>query len=243
MCGIAGAISPRGVEPSTLAKMADALEHRGPDGEGYLLGPGDGRVARLSREQLVGARRGPIQVGFAHRRLTIIDLSERSDQPLVDSSGQRAITYNGELYNYVELRQELEGLGHTFTSTGDTEVALTAYRQWGPACVERFVGMWAFAILDLTRGAVFLSRDRFGIKPLFFARAGEGLFFASEIKALLEVPGIEVEPNDEVMGQFLLNGVVDDSEQTFFRGITRLAPAHNAMVRIAEPLELRPTRY
>ncbi len=243
MCGIAGAISPRGVDPFLLVRMGDALEHRGPDGEGYLLGPAEGGLARLSRSGLAERRESRSQVGFAHRRLTIIDLSERSDQPLVDSAGRLAIAYNGELYNYVELRRELEGLGHAFATSGDTEVVLASYRQWGPACVERFVGMWALAILDLARDAVFLSRDRFGIKPLFLARVGDALLFASEIKALLEVRGLTVEPNEPVMRRFLLDGVVDSSEQTFFEGITRLPPAHNLLVSIDDPLEARPTRY
>jgi asparagine synthase (glutamine-hydrolysing) len=243
MCGIAGAISPRGIDPSLLVRLGDALEHRGPDGEGYLLGPGDGPLTRFTREQLGWQPGGAAQVGFAHRRLTIIDLSERSDQPLVDAAGRLAIAYNGELYNYIELRKELEDLGHSFTSTGDTEVVLAAYRQWGPESVERFVGMWALAILDVRRHAVFLSRDRFGIKPLFHARVGETLYFASEIKALLEVPGLRVEPDEEVLRRYLLDGVVDNTERTFFRGITRLPPAHNLLVSLDGPLDARPTRY
>jgi asparagine synthase (glutamine-hydrolysing) len=243
MCGIAGAISPRGLDPSVLVRMGDALEHRGPDGEGYLLGPAHGRLARLSRELLAGQRDGQHQVGFAHRRLMIIDLSERSDQPLVDSSGQLAIAYNGELYNYLELRDQLEGLGHSFGSSGDTEVVLTAYREWGPGCVDRFVGMWVFAILDLPRRVVFLSRDRLGIKPLFYSRVGDALFFASEIKALLGVPGLAAEPNDGVMRRYLLDGVVDSTEQTFFRGITRLPPAHNLLIPLDGAIDPCPTRY
>jgi asparagine synthase (glutamine-hydrolysing) len=243
MCGIAGAIAREGVDRSVLVRMGDALEHRGPDGEGYLLAVGEDRLRRLSREQLGAAREAGPAVGFAHRRLTIIDLSERSDQPLVDESGRFGITYNGEVYNYLELRRELEGLGHSFASSGDTEVVLEAYKEWGPECVHRFVGMWAFAIVDQGRRAVFLSRDRFGIKPLFYALAGEALYFASEIKALLGVPGLSIEPNEAIMRQFLLTGVVDSTEETFFHGITRLLPARNLMVSIDRPAELEPSRY
>jgi asparagine synthase (glutamine-hydrolysing) len=242
MCGIAGAISTRGIDPSVLIRMGDVLEHRGPDGEGYVLGPGEGRLARLSRDEVTRSNDAP-SVGFAHRRLTIIDLSERSDQPLIDGSGELAIAYNGELYNYLELREQLEGAGHSFVSSGDTEVVLAAYREWGPGCVERFVGMWALAILDAAGRRVFLSRDRFGIKPLFLARVGEALFFASEIKALLEVPGLSVEPDEKAMRRYLLDGVVDNTERTFFAGITRLPPAHNAVISLVGPPDPRPMRY
>jgi asparagine synthase (glutamine-hydrolysing) len=243
MCGIAGVISTRGIDTSVLVRMNDRIAHRGPDGEGYLVGtPGHGRLRRCSREELADDR-SPAVVGFAHRRLTIIDLSERSDQPLVDASGDYAIAYNGEVYNYVELRKELEGLGHSFASEGDTEVVLEAYKEWGHACVQRFVGMWAFAILDRPRRTVFLSRDRFGIKPLFYALWGESLVFASEIKGLLAVPGFQTEPDGEVLRRFLSIGVVDSTESTFFDGIRRLLPAHNLEIDLDQPQRLNPSRY
>ena len=243
MCGIAGMIAPAGMDGSVLVRMGDALEHRGPDGEGYLLSDRDRRLTRLSRDAVSSAGVEPGSVGFAHRRLTIIDLSERSDQPLVDASGELAIAYNGEAYNYLELREELEGLGHSFASEGDTEVVLEAYKQWGPACVQRFVGMWAFALLDRPRRRLLLSRDRFGIKPLFYARCGEALYFASEIKALLAIPGFDPEPDEETLRRFLSTGVVDDTERTFFRGVTRLLPGNNLEIDLDRPHELRPARY
>jgi asparagine synthase (glutamine-hydrolysing) len=232
MCGIAGAIAPSsGIDPSVLIRMNDRISHRGPDGEGYLLGSsGKGRLRRSSRDEVENSAEALSAVGFAHRRLTIIDLTERSDQPLVDASGKFAISYNGEVYNYLELREELIRLGHSFRSEGDTEVVLEAYKEWGGRCVERFVGMWAFAILDNSRRSVLLSRDRFGIKPLYYARVGDALYFASEIKALLGVPGLEVQPNEELVRRFLLDGGVDYSEETFFRGITKLPPAHNLSI-------------
>ena len=244
MCGIAGTISSGGVDPSALIRMGDRIAHRGPDGEGYLLAsPGSTGLRRSSREEVAKARDMATDIGFAHRRLTIIDLSVRSDQPLVDASGDYAIAYNGEVYNYLELREELIRLGHSFRSEGDTEVVLEAYKAWGTECVERFVGMWAFAILDRQRRTVLLSRDRFGIKPLYYARVGAALHFASEIKALLEVPGLEVEPNEELVRRFLLDGGVDFSEQTFFRGVTSLAPAHNLLVQLDGDRTLNPRRY
>jgi asparagine synthase (glutamine-hydrolysing) len=224
--------------------MGDRIAHRGPDGEGYLLGsPGSTRLRRTSREEIADTGDTAAAVGFAHRRLTIIDLSERSDQPLVDGSGDYAIAYNGELYNYLELREELRRLGHSFRSEGDTEVVLEAYKEWGGECVQRFIGMWAFAIIDRRARTILLSRDRFGIKPLYYARTGEALYFASEIKALLAVPALQVEPNEEVVRRFLLDGRVDYSERTFFRGITRLPPAHNLLVRLDADLVIDPRRY
>ena len=244
MCGLAGTISSGGIDPSVLVRMGDRIAHRGPDGEGYLLGSsGSTPLRRSSRQEIADTAGTPAALGFAHRRLTIIDLSERSDQPLVDASGEYAIAYNGEVYNYLELREELLRLGHRFRSEGDTEVVLEAYKEWGAGCVERFVGMWAFAILDRPGRTVLLSRDRFGIKPLYYARVGGALCFASEIKALLAVPGLEVEPNEGVIRRFLLDGGVDSSEQTFFRGITRLPPAHNLRVRLDADLEVDPRRY
>jgi asparagine synthase (glutamine-hydrolysing) len=245
MCGIAGAISPAGgIDPSALIRMSDRIAHRGPDGEAYLIDSiGNGRLRRISREEVVkpGGRRPT--VGFAHRRLTIIDLSERSDQPLIDSSGDYAITYNGEVYNYVELREELTALGHSFRSDGDTEVVLEAYKEWGPRCVERFVGMWAFAILDHRQHAVLLSRDRFGIKPLYHGRIGEALFFASEIKALLAIPGFNPEPDEQTLREFLSTGIVDSTERTFFAGVRRVLPAHNLEIDLDRPQETRGSRY
>ncbi len=244
MCGIAGAISPTGIDPTALISMSDRIEHRGPDGEGYLVpAPSDARLRRSSRREVANAGSARPRVGFAHRRLTIIDLSERSDQPLVDASGEYAIAYNGELYNYLELREELKVLGHSFASQGDTEVVLEAYKEWGADCVQRFVGMWAFAIFDRPSHTVLISRDRFGIKPLYYARVGDAVYFASEIKALLAVPGLEVEPNEEVVRRFLFDGGVDVAEQTFFRQISRLPPAHDLTVRLHAPLALAPRRY
>jgi asparagine synthase (glutamine-hydrolysing) len=245
VCGIAGVISTAGgINPSVLVRMSDHIEHRGPDGEAYLTASlGGPRLRRSSRDEIANSGGDPPAVGFAHRRLTIIDLSERSDQPLVDASGDYAIAYNGEVYNYIELREELVRLGHSFRSEGDTEVVLQAYKEWGPECVERFVGMWAFAILDRPGCALLLSRDRFGIKPLYYASVGGALYFASEIKALLEVPGLEVEPNEEVVRRFLLDGGVDNCEQTFFAGITRLPPAHNLVIPLDGKVALDPRRY
>jgi asparagine synthase (glutamine-hydrolysing) len=245
MCGIAGACSASGFDPGVLPAMGDAIRHRGPDGDGYLLyGPQREAEFRRSLEPERDRGAGPITVGFAHRRLTILDLSEASDQPMIDPTGDLAIAYNGELYNYVELRDQLEALGRPSRTTGDTEIALNAYAEWGPECLQRMVGMWALAILDLRRQALFLAVDRFGIKPLFYTVAGEALYFASEIKALLEVGEVRPEPEEAVVRKYLLSGRVDESPETFFSGIRRLSPAHQVSIPLHAPVvEPRPERY
>ena len=245
MCGIAGALSSRGVAPATLRAMGDSIAHRGPDGEGFLMhSPGGQLRMTRSPEEPAGA---PATVGFAHRRLAIIDLSPDNDQPLLDSSGELALLYNGEIYNYVELRSELEALGHEFRTDGDTEALLAAYREWGENCLERLVGMWAFALLDTRRDSLFLARDRFGIKPLYYWAGQNELYFASEIKALLTVPAVPREPDEAVLRRFLLSGAVDDSDATFFSGIhivtggsLRVGPARPGACRDARAPVLVP---
>jgi asparagine synthase (glutamine-hydrolysing) len=242
MCGIAGIVCPDGIRIEDLPAMGAALEHRGPDSLGYLL-HSDEEGTRVHRELPVGERLPSPSVGFAHRRLAIIDVSEENDQPMVDPSGRYALTYNGEIYNYVELREELASLGHRFGTSGDTEVVLRAYVQWGEACVERMVGMWAFAILDVERRAVFFSRDRFGIKPLYFTIVRGAFYFASEIKGLLATGAIEAEPEERVVASFLVDSLLDDSERTFFRGISQLRPAHNLTVGLDSGLSPQARRY
>ena len=172
MCGIAGIFNLNGepVSPVFLRRMTDAIAHRGPDGEGFYIDS---------------------FIGLGHRRLAIIDLSPSGHQPMITRDGQIAITYNGEVYNYQELRIELETLGHRFHSKTDTEVVLHSYCQWGPECVQRFNGMFAFAIWDKTRQELFIARDRYGIKPLYYTFQGRSFFFASEQKAILALPTVK----------------------------------------------------
>jgi asparagine synthase (glutamine-hydrolysing) len=197
-----------------------------------------------SREELQGRPRAG-RAALAHRRLTILDLTERAAQPMLAAGGRVAMTYNGEIYNYVELREELQGLGRRFHSTGDTEVLLQAYLEWGPGCVTRLVGMWALGIVDLDRDILFLSRDRFGIKPLFYASLpGGGLVFASELKALREVPGLPWEPDLSVSKRYLLTGVADESSATFIEGVRRVDPATNIVMSLhAGAASLSAERY
>lgn len=205
MCGIAGVVG-HGVNTrleQTVRAMARTLEHRGPDAEGLV-----------SVDDVI----------FAHRRLAILDLQSRSEQPM--RRGPLTITYNGEIYNYIELRTELERLGHAFQTTGDTEVLLASYAQWGERCVEHLDGMWAFAIHDQLNQEVLLSRDRFGEKPLFYGWRDGAFFFASEARALRAV-GLGVNANRDVVRQFLSFGGQLAPDVSFYEGISALRPATN----------------
>lgn len=222
MCGIAGQYCPDGRAPDEklLAAMGERLAHRGPDGSGSHI-------------------RG--NAGLIHRRLAIIDLSDEGLQPMTNEDGTLWIVFNGEIYNYLELREELIAKGHRFHSHSDTEVILHAYEEWGWDCLPRFNGMWGFAILDEKKGELFCARDRFGIKPFYYTMAGGTFLFASEIKALLAHPAAGKAPDDETLGTYLAWGVQDHSERTMFDGILQLEPAHALLVTRRGPEE--PFRY
>ena len=188
MCGIAGAVvsahSP--VTTATVEKMLASIAHRGPDGHGSCEMPaGEGR-----------------RVFLGHRRLAIID-PRGGHQPMCDEPAGLALTFNGEIYNFRELRGQLEGAGYRFATTSDTEVLLRAWQHWGENVVDRLRGMYAFAVWDAGRGELFLARDRFGEKPLFLLEDGGELFFASEIKALLELPRPRPEVNLTAVWDYL----------------------------------------
>ena len=241
MCGIAGAISAEGLDLSALPPMVDAIRHRGPDGTGYLTYGPEGGLHASERPEAPG---GSATVALGHLRLSILDLAPTGDQPMLHPSGELALITNGEIYNYVELREELSALGHSFRSTGDTEVLLNAYAEWGPECVSRLVGMWSFVLLDLRRRLAFISVDRFGIKPLLYTVADGTFYFASEPKGLLATPAVNPDPDEEVVRRYLLTGGVDESERTFFEGISRLRGGHSLTIPLDGPLaEPRPRRY
>jgi asparagine synthase (glutamine-hydrolysing) len=183
--------------------MTKVLQHRGPDDSGFEVS-------------------GPVGLGF--RRLSILDLTPTGHQPMSTPDGQLTIVFNGEIYNYIELRKELAGRGHQFRSTGDTEVLLHAYLEWGRECLARLNGMWAFVIHDRARGVVFASRDRFGIKPLFWARTKDHVLLASEIKSIRASGLYKDETNWGVATSFLIEGRLDESNESFFRGIEQVAP-------------------
>jgi len=236
MCGIAGIYSPTGIKSHWLTVMSFALTHRGPDGYGYMLYSPDHGIHTIINKDLSASTINHYLVGFAHRRLSVIDLSEVNSQPMQDESGKYCIIYNGELYNYLDLREELEKLGYTFRSRGDTEVILRAYEAWGPRCMERFNGMWAFAILDRRDQSIILSRDRFGIKPLYYAIQNSTFYFASEIKGLLVLPHLRRRPNEKVVAKYLLTGRVDETEETFFEGLFQFPACHWAKLSLQENL-------
>jgi asparagine synthase (glutamine-hydrolysing) len=232
MCGIAGIYSmpQRPVDLRLLERMTQVLAHRGPDGEGYvLLAPrGQGKplpvTGRLS-DSLRSITPG-YTIGLGHRRLAVLDCSPLGHQPMSSEDERTWITYNGEIYNYLELREELQGLGRRFRSMSDTEVILHAYREWGPACLSRLNGMFAFAIWDGTRDCLFCARDRLGMKPFYYRVDRERLTFGSEIKALLEDAGQAALPNQRMVHDFLAFGLQDHTEETFFDGIRQLRPGH-----------------
>jgi len=204
MCGIAGIFNLNGepVSPVLLRKMTDSLVHRGPDSEGFYIDS---------------------FIGLGHRRLAIIDLSAAGHQPMATQENQHIITYNGEIYNFQELRIELETLGYRFRSRTDTEVVLYAYQEWGEKCLDRFNGMFALAIWDRTKQELFLARDRYGIKPLYYTFAGPYFLFASEQKALLIHPDIKKECDLEALLEyFTFQNIFTD--RTLLKGV-RLFPA------------------
>jgi asparagine synthase (glutamine-hydrolysing) len=208
MCGIAGIWQRNGapVDRARLARMADTIVHRGPDDGGFHFDD-------------------PAGVGLAHRRLSILDLTAAGHQPMVYQD-RYWLTYNGEVYNYQALRRELEALGHEFQTQTDSEVILHSYAAWGPDAVKRWNGMWALAIWDSQERTLFVSRDRMGVKPLYIAHIGETLAFASEIKALLSLPGLLKQPYEPAVQDFLFRDLQDHGETTFFEGIIQVPPAH-----------------
>lgn len=205
MCGIAGILfgDPAAiVDRDQLGRMTSIIRHRGPDGEGLHIEPG---------------------IGLGHRRLAIID-PVAGHQPMVDADTRNVIIYNGEVYNYVEIRSELEGRGHRFTTHSDTEVILKAYVEWGVDCLERFNGMWAFALWDVHRRRLFLARDRLGIKPLHYCIDGDRLLFASEMKSLFAA-GFPRRPDMSLLDVYLTFGYVP-APHSFFSGVRKLQPGH-----------------
>jgi asparagine synthase (glutamine-hydrolysing) len=234
MCGIAGYV--RGSDPRPVAAFQRsalrALAHRGPDDAGWLT---DGDVGTGD------APGDPGRWGLVHRRLAILDLSALGHQPMLSPDGRYAVVFNGEIYNYVELRRELEKEGACFVSQSDTEVLLRAYARWGPACLPRLVGMFAFAITDRDHRRMFLARDFFGIKPLYYARPGCGFAFASEIKALRPVVSGRVRANR--LFDYLRDGLTDHGGETLLEDVLQLPAAHWMEVDLDTATPSEPRRY
>jgi asparagine synthase (glutamine-hydrolysing) len=208
MCGITGLVTTNGepINQAVLEAMTERLRHRGPDDGGVWLGGG-----------------GRVRAGLGARRLSIIDLSARGHMPMASADGRFWITYNGEVYNFKEIRRELERAGSAFRSDTDTEVVLQAYARWGPECLHRFNGMFAFAVWDERERELFVARDRLGVKPLYYATWNDHFGFASEIKALLEHDGVPRELDWEALDLYLTFRVIPHP-YTIFKAVRKLAP-------------------
>ena len=212
MCGIAGEIRTDGTfaDTAAVARMTETLAPRGPDGSGLVA---HGRVA------------------FGHRRLKIIDLSEKAGQPMTDPALGLTVVFNGCIYNYPELREELIAAGYSFFSNGDTEVVLKAFHKWGEACVERFHGMFAFAIFERDSGDVVLARDRFGIKPLYIAETDKRIRFASFLPALLKAGDIDTDIDPYALHNYMSFHAVVPPPRTILKGVRKLPPATTRRIR------------
>lgn len=222
MCGIAALISPEPVaQAANILAMCDVLRHRGPDGEGYVLFSGDKlHVMDRTMSRSLPSDFALSRVALGHRRLAIVDLTDAGAQPMPDASGRYWVTYNGEIYNFSELRSELESDGYEFRSNCDTEVLLAAYARWGKHCLRRLNGMFAFVIYDLATQSVFAARDRFGVKPLYWWRAPDGtLAVASEIKAFTVLPGWRARLDGQSAYDYLVWGLTDHNGRSMFQDV------------------------
>lgn len=238
MCGINGIVSSDYSIQRKIEKLNTLLKHRGPDDEGFVaINRSSGDFAQYSGDSSIEPikhkhphisllAKDSYNIVLGHRRLAIIDLSENGHGPMSTQNGRYWITFNGEIYNYIELRDELISLGHTFNTLSDTEVILRAYEQWGTSCLNRFNGMWAFAIWDNSKKILFIARDRFGIKPLYYTK-NDGFFaFSSEIKPLVslypELPAV----NNFKIPFYLIYGNRLNSEETYLKNIYSLPSSH-----------------
>lgn len=228
MCGIFGYIPSdnyvRHDMHALAMNMCASLKHRGPDDQGYALWGHKGALAATERQPLQAGQASSLLLG--QTRLSIIDLSAAGHQPMSTPDGQFTIVFNGEIYNYKELRLELQELGATFHTQTDTEVLLQAFVIWGQQCLTKLVGMFAFAIYDSQARRLFMARDFFGIKPFFWSIHEGGFCFASEIPALLHIPGISKKVDWQQSFTFLRTGIVEIGPQTLIAGIHRLMPGH-----------------
>lgn len=237
MCGIAGIISFSSTSfqlPSLLHNMTNAIRHRGPDDEGYAFFAPEGELQAYGQDTPEELKRrlhnihhvpDHFSVALGHRRLSILDISAAGHQPMQYAEGNYWITYNGEIYNYLALRDELEKLGYNFKTQTDTEVLLAAYAAWGTNLLSKLNGMWSFVILDKTRNILFGARDRFGVKPFYYSHRNNLFSFASEYKALLTLPFIDKKLNDKIVFDYLALGVSEPEEDTIFANIRELLPS------------------
>jgi asparagine synthase (glutamine-hydrolysing) len=220
MCGISGAVSTAKEIQSiqdVLLKAQEIQQHRGPDSQG---------IKCFNINQWT--------VGLGHQRLSILDLTDDAKQPMVSNSGNSWIVFNGEIYNYLEIREQLKSQGYSFRTSSDTEVLITALEHWGVSqALSKFNGMWSFAWLDLRDNSLVLCRDRLGVKPLYIYHFNNSLFFGSEIKTLLSMSSCKFQLNYQVVGEYLLQSLLGTSNCTFFEGIVEIPPAHYVTINLA----------
>lgn len=240
MCGIAGFFSTTPQPAHIVGRMTDIIRHRGPDDEGFVLfqelstmprvcggqdTPDDAYQASIAyapKEKLSSLGDYPVTLALGHRRLSIVDLSPLGHQPMSSADGRYWIVFNGEVYNHIELRAELEKVGYQFISYSDTEVIIAAYREWGKECLSRFNGMFAFLIYDREQCTLFVARDRFGVKPLYYRVSENGIAFASEIKQFTVLPDWQARMNGQRVYDFLNWGITDHTDETLFAGVFQL---------------------
>jgi asparagine synthase (glutamine-hydrolysing) len=231
MCGLLGVVAapPGMLDMALVQRLFSLLDHRGPDDRGWLT---------LTRSEIRSGSEAVDLAGDAvllHTRLSILDLSAAGHQPMSTPDGRFHLSFNGEIYNYLELRRDLEARGHEFGSGTDTEVLLKAWAEWGAAALERLVGMFAFALIDGERRVLFLARDHFGIKPLHYVTLPGCLAFASEIPPLLELPGVSRRANPQRVYDYLRFARIDHGAETMFAGIRQVQPAHYVELSLDEP--------
>jgi asparagine synthase (glutamine-hydrolysing) len=237
MCGIFGIwnIEKKSVNVDELIEATNRIRHRGPDDEGYLLIDNNNKPhscggkdtdPRLELPSVISKKDQSFYLAFGFRRLSILDLSPSGHQPMSSPDKRFWIVFNGEIYNYVELREELKSFGFRFSGCSDTEVILAAYQKWGKECLFRFNGMWALAIWDQKFRSLFLARDRFGIKPLYYVWKDRSFLFSSEIKSFIGNFGLSFDPDQEAIYDYLTRGIKPDPKngKTFFRKISSLEP-------------------
>jgi asparagine synthase (glutamine-hydrolysing) len=244
MCGISGVITFNNQYEAvnSLPIILDEIKHRGPDDEGYVFFSEKEVLATYGKDTPENVKSSSLSysptcdssnidksfsVGLGHRRLSILDLSEKGHQPMCDDSQKYWMVYNGEVYNYQDIRLELEQLGHQFTTETDTEVVLKSYIQWGKACLHKFNGMWSFVIYNKETKQVFGARDRFGVKPFYYIHNKETFTFCSEIKGLLKSRNFKKEINPVAVYDYLVMSKMEIDSETFFKNIFELKPAHS----------------
>lgn len=246
MCGIAGIALLHGkLKPlhADISHMTNRIAHRGPDDAGFAIFLPDGTAIVAGDKSTaentwhssyaysptlhIEELSSDAVIAFGHRRLSVIDTSPAGHQPMCSDDQQLWVVYNGELYNYIELRSELEQAGYIFQTKSDTEVLINAYQQWGSSCLSHFNGMWSFVIYDKRRNIFFGARDRSGVKPFYYTLNEDTFCFASEIKAFIDLPYVDKAVNDVSIAQYLALGVVENNGGTFFSAIKELEPSHS----------------